>query len=124
MEGTKIDRLRGANSHRECLADALIETIIEVYVQMMLVDGVFAPIRIRAIFSSIPRVGSCCSTGMVIRVEQETRSRLISTVMSAVRQDVDGVIADSLRARIAGPRSRSWNGSGRRSSDHEGCVHP
>jgi Xaa-Pro aminopeptidase len=31
--------------------------------------------------------------GMVVRVEHETRARLISTVMSAVRQDVDGVIA-------------------------------
>jgi predicted unusual protein kinase regulating ubiquinone biosynthesis (AarF/ABC1/UbiB family) len=31
--------------------------------------------------------------GMVVRVEKETRTRLIQTVMAAVRQDVDGVIA-------------------------------
>src|SRR5688500_3593116 len=94
MEGTKIDRLQERINAGELSLDALIETIIEVYVQMMLVDGVF---------HADPHPGNLLidpegrlvllDFGMVIRIEQETRARLVSTVMSAVRQDVDGVIA-------------------------------
>ena len=94
MEGTKIDRLQDRISAGNVSLDALLETIIEVYVQMMLVDGVF---------HADPHPGNLLvdpegrlvllDFGMVIRVEQETRARLIATVMSAVRQDVDGVIA-------------------------------
>jgi predicted unusual protein kinase regulating ubiquinone biosynthesis (AarF/ABC1/UbiB family) len=94
MEGTKIDRLQDRIGVGDVSLDALIETIIEVYVQMMLVDGVF---------HADPHPGNLLvdpegrlvllDFGMVIRVEQETRARLIATVMSAVRQDVDGVIA-------------------------------
>jgi predicted unusual protein kinase regulating ubiquinone biosynthesis (AarF/ABC1/UbiB family) len=94
MEGTKIDRLQDRISSGELSLDALIETIIEVYVQMMLVDGVF---------HADPHPGNLLvdpegrlvllDFGMVIRIEHETRARLIATVMSAVRQDVDGVIA-------------------------------
>ncbi len=94
MEGTKIDRLQDRIGAGDVSLDALIETIIEVYVQMMLVDGVF---------HADPHPGNLLvdpegrlvllDFGMVIRVEQETRARLIATVMSAVRQDVDGVIA-------------------------------
>jgi predicted unusual protein kinase regulating ubiquinone biosynthesis (AarF/ABC1/UbiB family) len=94
MEGTKIDRLQERISSGELSLETLIETIIEVYVQMMLVDGVF---------HADPHPGNLLidpdgrlvllDFGMVIRVEQETRARLIATVMSAVRQDVDGVIA-------------------------------
>src|SRR5688500_9514732 len=94
MEGTKIDRLQDRIVAGNVSLDSLIETIIEVYVQMMLVDGVF---------HADPHPGNLLvdpegrlvllDFGMVIRVEQETRARLIATVMSAVRQDVDGVIA-------------------------------
>jgi predicted unusual protein kinase regulating ubiquinone biosynthesis (AarF/ABC1/UbiB family) len=94
MEGTKIDRLQDRIVAGNVSLDSLIETILEVYVQMMLVDGVF---------HADPHPGNLLvdpegrlvllDFGMVIRVEQETRARLIATVMSAVRQDVDGVIA-------------------------------
>jgi predicted unusual protein kinase regulating ubiquinone biosynthesis (AarF/ABC1/UbiB family) len=94
MEGTKIDRLQERIHTGELSLESLIETIIEVYVQMMLVDGVF---------HADPHPGNLLidpqgrlvllDFGMVIRIEQETRARLIATVMSAVRQDVDGVIA-------------------------------
>jgi predicted unusual protein kinase regulating ubiquinone biosynthesis (AarF/ABC1/UbiB family) len=94
MEGTKIDRLQDRITSGELSLEALIETIIEVYVQMMLVDGVF---------HADPHPGNLLvdpegrlvllDFGMVIRIEHETRARLIATVMSAVRQDVDGVIA-------------------------------
>jgi predicted unusual protein kinase regulating ubiquinone biosynthesis (AarF/ABC1/UbiB family) len=94
MEGTKIDRLQDRIVAGNVSLDSLIETILEVYVQMMLVDGVF---------HADPHPGNLLvdpegrlvllDFGMVIRVEQETRARLIATVTSAVRQDVDGVIA-------------------------------
>lgn len=94
MEGTKIDRLQDRINQGDVSLDTLLETIIQVYVQMMLVDGVF---------HADPHPGNLLvdpegrlvllDFGMVIRVEQETRARLISTVIAAVRQDVDGVIA-------------------------------
>jgi predicted unusual protein kinase regulating ubiquinone biosynthesis (AarF/ABC1/UbiB family) len=71
-----------------------LETLVQVYVQMMLVDG---------IFHADPHPGNLLVApdgklvlldfGMVVRVEQETRRQLIQTIMAAVRQDVDGVIA-------------------------------
>ena len=94
MEGTKIDRLQERIGAGDVSLDVLIETIIEVYVQMMLVDGVFHadPHPGNLLVDTQGRL-VLLDFGMVIRVEQETRARMIATVMSAVRQDVDGVIA-------------------------------
>ena len=94
MEGTKIDRLQERIAAGELSVPALLETLVEMYVKMMLVDG---------LFHADPHPGNLLVApdgrlvmldfGMVIRVEQETRTRLIQTIMAAVRQDVDGVIA-------------------------------
>ena len=94
MEGTKIDRLQERIATGELSLTGLLETLVEVYVKMMLVDG---------IFHADPHPGNLLVApdgrlvlldfGMVVRVEREMRARLISTTMAAVRQDVDGVIA-------------------------------
>ncbi|MGI8497228.1 MAG: ABC1 kinase family protein [Gemmatimonadaceae bacterium] len=104
MEGTKIDRLHDQLARSGLSLQSLLETIIEVYVQMMLVDG---------IFHADPHPGNLLVTldgrlvlldfGMVVRVEKETRVRLIQTIIAAVRQDVDGVIAGFYELGILDP---------------------
>ncbi|HEU4643762.1 MAG TPA: AarF/UbiB family protein [Gemmatimonadaceae bacterium] len=94
MEGTKVDRLHDRIASGDISLQRLLETLVEVYAQMMLVDG---------IFHADPHPGNLLVApdgtlvlldfGMVVRVEQEMRARLIQTILAAVRQDVDGVIA-------------------------------
>lgn len=94
VEGTRIDRLQERIAAGELTLEKLLETLVEVYVKMMLVDGVF---------HADPHPGNLLVApdgrlvlldfGMVVQVDKETRTRLITTVMAAARQDVDGVIA-------------------------------
>jgi predicted unusual protein kinase regulating ubiquinone biosynthesis (AarF/ABC1/UbiB family) len=93
VEGTRIDRLHQRLATGELSLDALIATIVEVYIKMMLEDG---------FFHADPHAGNLLvdergrlvllDFGMVVQVERETRARMVRTVVAAVRQDVDGVI--------------------------------
>lgn len=93
MEGTKVDRLHDRIAAGDIVIPTLLETLVEVYVKMMLVDGIFHadPHPGNLLVSPEGRL-VLLDFGMVVRVEPETRSRLIQTIMAAVRQDVDGVI--------------------------------
>ena len=104
MEGTKVDRLQARLASGELSLPALIETLIEVYVKMMLVDGIFHadPHPGNLLVSPDGRI-VFLDFGMVVRVEKTTRSRLIETIMAAVRQDVDGVIAGFYELGILDP---------------------
>ncbi len=89
IEGGRIDRL--AVSEDE--AKRITAVLIEMYVQMMLIDG---------LFHADPHPGNLLVTadgrlvlldfGMVVRVAPETRLRLIRTVLAAVRQDPEGIV--------------------------------
>ena len=93
IEGTRIDRLGDRFESGDLSFDVVMTTIIEAYIRMMLQDG---------IFHADPHPGNLLvdtegrlvllDFGMVLRVEQETRVRLVTTIVAAVRQDVDGVI--------------------------------
>lgn len=93
VEGTRIDRLQERLAAGELSLPALLATINELYLKMMLEDGVF---------HADPHPGNLLvdgqgrlvllDFGMVHRVEQATRERLIAAVLAAIRQDVDGVI--------------------------------
>lgn len=93
VEGTRIDRLQDRLASGELSLDALIATIVEMYIKMMLEDG---------FFHADPHPGNLLvdargrlvmlDFGMVLQVERETRARMVRTVAAAVRQDVDGVI--------------------------------
>jgi predicted unusual protein kinase regulating ubiquinone biosynthesis (AarF/ABC1/UbiB family) len=104
MEGTKVDRLQERLRNGELSLQSLIETLIEVYVKMMLVDGIFHadPHPGNLLVSPDGRI-VFLDFGMVVRVEKTTRSRLIETIMAAVRQDVDGVIAGFYELGILDP---------------------
>ncbi len=93
LEGTRIDRLQDRIASGEVRLDELIATISELYIRMMLVDGVFHadPHPGNVLLDAQGRI-VFLDFGMVLQVEQETRTRLMKTVLAAVRQDADGVI--------------------------------
>ncbi|MCZ6754071.1 MAG: AarF/UbiB family protein [Gemmatimonadetes bacterium] len=93
MSGTRIDRLQDRIASGEVRLDDLIATISELYIRMMLVDGVFHadPHPGNVLLDQQGRI-VFLDFGMVLEVEQETRTRLMKTVVAAVRQDADGVI--------------------------------
>lgn len=93
MEGTKIDALASEISSGQLSGKRVVESVVEAYIQMMLVDG---------LFHADPHPGNLLVTddgrlvlldfGMVIRVEPEMRRTLIRTAMAAVGRDASGVI--------------------------------
>jgi predicted unusual protein kinase regulating ubiquinone biosynthesis (AarF/ABC1/UbiB family) len=94
VEGTRVDRLHERMVAGDVSFPRVLEALVELYVRMMLIDGVFHadPHPGNLLVAADGRV-VLLDFGMVVRVEKETRMRLITTVMAAVRQDVDGVIA-------------------------------
>jgi predicted unusual protein kinase regulating ubiquinone biosynthesis (AarF/ABC1/UbiB family) len=93
IEGTRIDRLHDRLGSGELHLDALLATIVDVYIRMMLEDGVFHadPHPGNLLVDAAGRV-VLLDFGMVIRVERATQARLIRTILAAVRHDADGVI--------------------------------
>ncbi|MBM3908043.1 MAG: AarF/ABC1/UbiB kinase family protein [Gemmatimonadetes bacterium] len=89
VEGQRIDRLRVSDDE----ANRITAVLIEMYIQMMLIDG---------LFHADPHPGNLLVTpdgrlvlldfGMVVRVDPEVRLRLIRTVLAAVRQDPQGIV--------------------------------
>jgi predicted unusual protein kinase regulating ubiquinone biosynthesis (AarF/ABC1/UbiB family) len=93
VEGTRIDRLHERLARGELDLQRILGTIIEVYLKMMLEDGVVHADPHPGNLLIDPRGRLVLlDFGMVLRVELEMRQRLISTVLAAARQDVDGVI--------------------------------
>lgn len=94
MHGTRVDRL----PHGSVDAQRLAGLVMEIYVQMMLVDG---------LFHADPHPGNLLLArdgrlvlldfGMMVRVSSETRLALIRTVFAAIRRDPVAV-ADGFRA--------------------------
>lgn len=84
IDGRRVDRLDGASVDAQRLA----ATVMEVYVQMMLVDG---------LFHADPHAGNLLLTpdgrlalldfGMMVRVPKELRLSLIRTVFASIRRD-------------------------------------
>jgi predicted unusual protein kinase regulating ubiquinone biosynthesis (AarF/ABC1/UbiB family) len=93
VEGTRIDRLHDRLATGELRLESLVDTLAEVYLRMMLVDGFFHadPHPGNLLVDPQGRV-VLLDFGMVSRVDKETRGRILRTVLAAVRQDVDGVI--------------------------------
>ena len=93
IEGTRIDRLHARLATGELQLDRIVGTVIDAYIRMMLEDGFFHadPHAGNLLVDPAGRV-VLLDFGMVLRVERETQARLVTTVLAAARQDVDGVI--------------------------------
>ncbi len=93
MEGTKVDSLSQHVTEGRLNGNRIVESVVEAYIQMMLVDG---------LFHADPHPGNLLVTddgrlvlldfGMVVRVETEMRRVLIRTALAAVGRDSAGVI--------------------------------
>jgi predicted unusual protein kinase regulating ubiquinone biosynthesis (AarF/ABC1/UbiB family) len=93
VEGTRIDRLQQRLASGELRLDALMTTLAEMYVKMMLEDGVFhADPHAGNLLVDVEGRLVLLDFGMVLQVERETRRRLVEAVLAAARQDVDGLI--------------------------------
>lgn len=93
MAGTRIDRLDDAMLQGRLSPERTLRTVMELYVQMMLVDGLFHadPHPGNLLVDDDGRV-VLLDFGMVVEVPAETRRHLVGTVFSAIRKDVDGVV--------------------------------
>ena len=93
VEGTRIDRLQARLASGELRLDTLMATLAEMYIKMMLEDGVFHadPHAGNLLVDPLGRL-VLLDFGMVLQVERETRRRLVEAVLAAARQDVDGLI--------------------------------
>ncbi|MCX5760396.1 MAG: AarF/UbiB family protein [Gemmatimonadetes bacterium] len=100
--GARIDRLTISEDE----AKRITAVLIELYVQMMLVDG---------LFHADPHPGNLLVTddgtlvlldfGMVVRVLPETRLRLIRTVLAAVRKDPARIVEGFLGLGLIAPHA-------------------
>ncbi len=90
VEGTRIDRLDPARVN----VRHIVATLVELYVQMMLVDGLFHadPHPGNLMLAADGRI-VLLDFGMVVRVPLETRRSLMRTSIAAIRRDPDAVAA-------------------------------
>lgn len=93
MEGTRIDALAPLVAAGRVDSTRLVQHIVELYMQMMLIDG---------LFHADPHPGNLLAAsdgtlvlldfGMVVRVPRQTRWDLVRTVFSAIKRDVEGTV--------------------------------
>jgi predicted unusual protein kinase regulating ubiquinone biosynthesis (AarF/ABC1/UbiB family) len=92
MEGTKLDALQPLIDAGKVDPRKFIRTVMEVYVQMMMIDG---------LFHADPHPGNILvrddgtlvllDFGLVVRVPRETRLALVRTVFAAIKRDPEAV---------------------------------
>ncbi len=90
VEGTRIDRLDASRVN----VPRVVATLVELYVQMMLVDGLFHadPHPGNLMVADDGRI-VLLDFGMVVRVPLETRRSLMRTSIAAIKRDPDAVAA-------------------------------
>lgn len=93
VEGRRIDAIGEWIAEGRVSQRAVVRTVMEMYIQMMLVDG---------LFHADPHPGNLLVApdgklvlldfGMAVRVDRDLRLRLIETVFSSIRGDVEGIV--------------------------------
>jgi predicted unusual protein kinase regulating ubiquinone biosynthesis (AarF/ABC1/UbiB family) len=104
VEGTRIDRIDALVRAGRVDPEQLVTRVIEAYIQMMLVDG---------LFHADPHPGNLLvrddgalvllDFGMVIEVAPTLRGHLARTVLAAVRGDADAVVDGFFQLDIVEP---------------------
>ena len=92
MHGTTLDKLQPLIDAGRVDPKKLVRTVMEVYVQMMMIDG---------LFHADPHPGNILvrddgtlillDFGLVVRVPRETRLALVQTVFAAIKRDPEAV---------------------------------
>ena len=93
IEGRRIDQLGEWIAEGRIVPRRIVQSVMELYLQMMLVDG---------LFHADPHPGNLLVTadgrvvvldfGMVVRVPRKLRVDLVQTVFATIRKDVDAVV--------------------------------
>jgi predicted unusual protein kinase regulating ubiquinone biosynthesis (AarF/ABC1/UbiB family) len=93
VDGTRIDRLDDMVTSGQLAPERILRTVMELYVQMMLVDGLFHadPHPGNILVDAEGRV-VLLDFGMVVEVPTDTRRHLVRTVFAAIAKDVPGVV--------------------------------
>lgn len=93
MPGTRIDDLGPLIAAGRLDPQELVRKVMQLYVQMMLVDGLFHadPHPGNLLWGDSGRI-VLLDFGLVVRVPQETRRSLVRTVFAAIRRDAAGVV--------------------------------
>ncbi|MBK7831048.1 MAG: AarF/ABC1/UbiB kinase family protein [Gemmatimonadetes bacterium] len=104
MEGVRIDRVEARPGDEAHDPRGVVGTVMELYLQMMLIDGLFHadPHPGNLLFSPDGKV-VLLDFGMVVDVPREMRWHLVTTVFAAIRRDTDGVIAGFERMGFVEP---------------------
>jgi predicted unusual protein kinase regulating ubiquinone biosynthesis (AarF/ABC1/UbiB family) len=93
VEGRRVDALQEWARDGRVAPMRVVKQVMEMYVQMMLVDGLFHadPHPGNLLVAADGRL-VLLDFGMVVRVPLATRRRLVDTVYASIRRDVDGVV--------------------------------
>jgi predicted unusual protein kinase regulating ubiquinone biosynthesis (AarF/ABC1/UbiB family) len=104
VEGTRVDRIEALVEAGAVDPDRMLAGVVEAYIQMMLVDGVFhadphpGNLLVRADGALV-----LLDFGMVIEVDPATRGHLVHAALAAVRGDAEGVVDGFFRLGIVEP---------------------
>lgn len=98
VEGTRVDRLQPRPGDPAHDPGGVVSRVMELYLQMMLVDGFFHadPHPGNVLVAPDGRI-VLLDFGMVIRVSQQMRRDLVTTIFAAIRRDLDAIL-DGFRA--------------------------
>jgi predicted unusual protein kinase regulating ubiquinone biosynthesis (AarF/ABC1/UbiB family) len=104
VEGTRVDQIEPLVAAGRVDASALVDDVVEAYIQMMLVDG---------LFHADPHPGNLLvredgalvllDFGMVIEVDPEHRRHLVHTALAAVGGDAERVVEGFFKLGIVHP---------------------
>ena len=93
VHGTKVDRLHEQFAAGTLSFDGMMETLVECYLRMMLVEGfVHADPHPGNILVQDDGTIVFLDFGMVLQVGRSTRDRILQLSLAAGREDVDGII--------------------------------
>jgi predicted unusual protein kinase regulating ubiquinone biosynthesis (AarF/ABC1/UbiB family) len=93
LDGDRIDHLAPRLAAGDLEFRPLMETLTEVYVRMLLIDGVLHadPHPGNILVDEAGRI-VLLDWGMVVQLRPHTRDQIIRVAMAAAREDVDGII--------------------------------
>jgi predicted unusual protein kinase regulating ubiquinone biosynthesis (AarF/ABC1/UbiB family) len=106
MEGTRVDRIEPLVAAGAVDPERVVDAVVEAYIQMMLVDG---------LFHADPHPGNLLvrpdgalvllDFGMVIEVDPAARHHLVHTALAAVRGDADRVVQGFFDLGLVAPET-------------------
>ena len=93
VDGRRVDQLGDWITSGRVQADDILRAVMELYVQMMMVDGLFhADPHPGNVFVDAQGRLTLLDFGMVVEVPVETRRTLVQTVFASIRGDVEKVV--------------------------------